>query len=487
VEVLEAAAAASDLIHLTDFGYSGEGRALPLAVVGNVASASAADVMATGKLRVYLQGNIHAGEVCGKEALQILLREVAEGKHNGWFDSVILLVAPIYNADGNERFELTNRPGQNGPVGGMGQRPNAQGLDLNRDHMKAESPEARSLLGLMRDFDPQVAIDLHTTNGTRHGYHLTYSPPLNPNTHPAIDQLLRGEWLPELTSTIRERHGEEFYYYGNLPWRGDTERGWYTFDHRGRFNNNYVGLRNRVAILSEAYAYASFEERVHSSLYFTRAVVDFAAAKADRIAGLVAAADADQVVGNELAVRSTFARSDEPVEILIGEVEVTTHPYTGRRMAKRLDTVTPESMHEFGSFRPVETATVPATYLIPAELDAVIDRLAVHGIVATPLAADERISVERFTITSSTTAEREFQGHRERTLEGAYETVEVTVPAGTLRVDMTQPLARLAFTLLEPRSDDGFANWNLLDGAIESARTYPILRVPAGSPAGINE
>ncbi len=85
------------------------------------------------------------------------------------------MMAPIYNADGNERVNLYNRPRQNGPFGGMGQRANAQGLDLNRDHMKARSAEATSLIGLMNAYDPHVLIDLHTTNGTRHGYHLTYS------------------------------------------------------------------------------------------------------------------------------------------------------------------------------------------------------------------------------------------------------------------------------------------------------------------------
>lgn len=478
VAVLEQAAAASDRIHLTHFGYTNEGRALPLAVVGTVDSASPQAVLASGKLRVYLQGNIHAGEVCGKEALQMLLREIAAGEHDDWFDSVVLLIAPIYNADGNERIALTNRPRQNGPIGGMGQRPNAQGLDLNRDHMKVDSPEARSLIGMMNAYDPHVAVDLHTTNGTRHAYHLTYSPPLNPNTDPTIDELLRGDWLPWLTETVRQRHGEEHYYYGNLPWRGG-DPGWFTFDHRPRFNNNYVGLRNRIAILSEAYAYASFEERVMSTLYFVRTIVDYAADNAERIARITAAADGAPVVGSQLAVRSDFERSAEPVEILLGEVEMVAHPYTGEPIAQRLDVVNPQSMYEYGSFAPTATETVPQAYLVPAELRAVVDRLAVHGIIVAPVEEAATQTVEQFRISGSTQAEREFQGHRERTLEGVWERAEVTVPAGTLRVEMTQPLARLAFTLLEPRSDDGLANWNLLDEALEGTGTYPILRVPA--------
>ena len=108
------------------------------------------------------------------------------GKHDDWLKTMVLLVAPIYNADGNERFSLTSRGRQHGPIGGQGQRPNAQGLDLNRDHMKLDSPEARAFVKLMNDYDPHVSMDLHTTNGTRHAYYLTYSPPLNPATDPTI-------------------------------------------------------------------------------------------------------------------------------------------------------------------------------------------------------------------------------------------------------------------------------------------------------------
>ncbi|MGH7507479.1 MAG: M14 family zinc carboxypeptidase, partial [Longimicrobiales bacterium] len=211
VVFMEAAAAASPIIHLDTMGYTLEGRALPMAVVGAVANASPEAVLASGRTRVYVQGNIHAGEVEGKESLLMLLRDIAEGGHAQWLDSLVLIVVPIYNADGNERILLTNRGRQNGPIGGMGQRPNAQGYDLNRDHMKLESPEARSLALMLQRYDPHVGVDLHTTNGTRHAYHLTYSPPLHPNTDSAIVRLLRDEWLPELTQTIHDEYGWDYY------------------------------------------------------------------------------------------------------------------------------------------------------------------------------------------------------------------------------------------------------------------------------------
>ncbi|HRK74138.1 MAG TPA: M14 family zinc carboxypeptidase, partial [Rhodothermales bacterium] len=173
------------MMHQTTMGYSMEGRALPLLVWGKVKSAAASDVLASRKLRFFVMANIHAGEVEGKEAMLQLLRELATGKYRKWADSLVLLIVPIYNADGNERIRLTNRPLQLGPVGGMGQRPNAQDLDLNRDHMKINAPEARSLVGLLDSYNPHVWMDLHTTDGSVHAYHLTYAPPLNPTVDPA--------------------------------------------------------------------------------------------------------------------------------------------------------------------------------------------------------------------------------------------------------------------------------------------------------------
>ena len=465
VELMEAFDAASDRLHMTTFGYSYEGRPLPMMVVGDVADADPASVRNSGKTRVWVQGNIHAGEVCGKEAMLMMLRDLAAGEHAGWDDSVVLLIAPIYNADGNELVRVDNRGSQNGPFAGMGQRPNAQGYDLNRNHMKLDSPEARSLVQMMNEYDPHVLVDLHTTNGTRHAYHVTYSAPMHPATHRRIDEVLRDDWLLHVTQAIKDKHGWDYYYYGNVGGGGSrggrrggpdattsgggrggqggrrgAERAgiqrtpvWQTFDYRPRFNNNYVGLRNRFAVLSEAYAYATFEARILASLYFVEEIIEYAEANAQLIRDVVAEAEGHSIAGEELAVRAVPKRSEEQVRILMGATERVLNPYSGRYVNQRLD-------------------------------------------VVEPLGEELTLQLERFMITSSTVAPREFQGHTERTVEGAWETTEATLPADTLVVLTDQPLGRLAFVLLEPRSSDGLTNWNFLDQALDGAQMFPIMR-----------
>jgi len=484
IEFLETVVRMDDRMSLTTFGFTNEARAIPLVTVAQgLADRSPAAIRESGKLVLYLQGNIHGGEVEGKEALQILLREIASGQHDSWFNDMILLVAPVYNADGNDAVGLNNRPGQNGPAGGMGQRPNAQGLDLNRDHMKLNSPEARSVARLVGDYAPHVTMDLHTTNGTNHAYFVTYSPPLHPNTDPAIISLLRDRLLPDVTETIRDKHGMNFYYYGyagggGAPGGQANLPRWSTFDSRPRFNNNYLGLRNRIAILSEAFAYASFEDRIAATLYFVQETVDWAEAHAGEIRAAVEIAETRPLVGTQLSVRNRITLTHpEPVDILMGAIE-TRYNAAGRPYNNRLDVLIPTPMWEYGSFESTEDETVPAAYIIPPvqQLQPVLDRLESHGVPMRTLDASRTMVVESFRIDSTSVAAQPFQGVNERTLWGAWVEGEQEIPARTIIISMDGPHARLAFYLLEPRADDGFTDWAILDRWIDGDGAFPILR-----------
>lgn len=478
VDFVRAVADADPRIHVTTFGYTHEGRALPLVVVGAPAATPDA-VRGTRKLRVYLQGNIHGGEVPGKEALLMLLREISEGRHDALLDSLVLLVAPIYNADGNERVALTNRPRQHGPVAGMGTRANALGLDLNRDHMKLDAPEARSLARMLTAYDPHVGVDLHTTNGTIHAYHLTYSPPLHPDTPAPITELLRTRMLPEITGRVREETGWHFYYYGNVfaPRPGE-EPGWATFDARPRFGSNYLGLRNRVGILSEAYAYLTLQERVAATRRFVDEILAWTHDHPGAVREAVEAAAAEVVPGSEIAIRSAIRRSAEPVPILMGAVDTVYNAYSGALMLHRLDVVDTVPMYEWGTFDAAETVVAPDAYYVPSDLAEVIDRLRAHGVQVEAVAGPIAVGGEAFRVEAVDAAAEPFQGRIEKLLHGAWRADTVTLERGAARVPLDQPLGRLAVHLLEPRAEDGFANWGILDPWIVPGEDYPIVRGP---------
>ncbi len=211
---------------------------------------------------------------------------------------------------------------------------------------------------------------------------------------------------------------------------------WQTFDYRPRFNNNYVRLRNRFAVLSEAYAYATFEERILASLYLVEEIIEYAEANAQLIRDVVAEAEGHSIAGEELAVRAVPKRSEEQVRILMGATEPVLNPYSGRYVNQRLDVVEPVMMYEAGTFEASATEIAPAAYFVPSELTDVVIKLALHGVAVEPLGEELTLQLERFMITSSTVAPREFQGHTERTVEGAWawEATEATLPADTLVV-----------------------------------------------------
>jgi hypothetical protein len=230
-----------------------------------------------------------------------------------------------------------------------------------------------------------------------------------------------------------------------------------------------------MAILSEAYAYASFEDRVLATRWFVDAILDFAGEHAAEIRGIVEAADAQSVVGRTLATRAGFQRSDEPVAILMGAVDEERHPFTGEVLLSRRDVRNPTPMYEYGTFTPTESAIAPAGYyVLPSASDA-IKRLQAHGVGLRLLDAPTQATVDRFRIDSTAVAPRPFQGRVERTVWGAWVPVTEMLPAGTAYVPLDQPLGRLAFTLLEPRSDDGLVDWAIVDADIERGEV-PVLR-----------
>ena len=494
-------ATAGGLVHTESFGKTEEGRHLPLIVISDPKVSTPAAAHKLGRPLVLVQANIHAGEVEGKEAILKLARRMVSGDLRAMTRQVVFLIAPDYNADGNEKVSPMNRTAQNGPVNGVGTRENSKGFDLNRDYMKLDTAEARSLVGLINKWDPHVLVDLHTTNGSYHAYHLTYSPILNPNADPRLIEFTKSKMLAPIRQAMSKTHNWRIYDYGNFaPEDGGGRESsridpaspgnvtWRTFDHRPRFGNNYAGLRNRIAILSEAYSYLDFKGRVDVTEDFVEEIYKNVAANAKQIMTLTAQADRALTAPGkarpvELGVDFSMASSTDKVEIMVGDVTKVPNAKSGRDMLAMAQAATPVMMKEYITFAPTRTLEMPKGWIIPKalaespRLAAALDRLRWHGIEFAPTAADAQLAVERFTVAELTRAPRAFQGHQEARLKGTFDRIQLTVEAGSLFIPANQPLARLAFYLLEAESDDGLVTWNVLDEGLEAGQTYPIYRV----------
>jgi hypothetical protein len=573
------------LVRVQSFGKTNEGRELPLVIIADPPLAAPREARASEKPVLFVMANIHAGEVEGKESLQHLARRLTLGDLRPLVDQLVILFAPIYNADGNEKVTPVGRSRQNGPIGPVGQRANAQGFDLNRDYTKLEAPETRALVKLFNEWDPHVTVDLHTTNGSHHAYHLTYSIPLNPSIDPRLARYHREQMMPAIAKAMLDKHRLRTYYYGNFASAdgrgggprasgrggrgrgrgrrgrrgGDGERGeataqsgegaraerpgergdnqavesgaqegergaagerrgevgrrvdseqsargeqagrgagatdgpprlrqWRAFSQLPRVGQNYVGFRNRLTILSEAYSYVDFKGRIDATAAFVEEIMRYAINHADEIRVLTRQADFDLVRGvltdgpPRIGVEYEQRPLPEPVEILVGEVRTVVNPRTERNMTAMIeDAVTPERMQDYGIF--AATRQVPAAHayvFAPEEgLQPIVDKLRAHGIAVEELTQPLKAETSVFRIANANRSARSFEGHNEVSLAGTFETEEIELPAGTIFVRTAQPLGRLAAYLLEPETDDGFVTWNYLDEYVGAGKIYPIRKI----------
>ncbi len=463
------------LLQVATFGKTHEGRDMTLVIAANPPLHTAQEVLASGKLRLLVNANIHAGEVEGKEAVQMLLREIALGQHEELLRYAVLMFVPVYNADGNERFDRANRATQNGPIEGVGTRANAQELDLNRDFLKVEAPETRALLGLMNVYDPHLFMDLHTTNGSYHGYHLTYSPSLSTNVDADINRFARQSFLPSVREKMEHAHGFRTLDYGNFT---DTEpREWVTYDHRPRFGTNYMGLRNRLSVLSEAYSYVDFQTRIAATRAFVLTVLEQAVADRDQIRTLLATADAKTAAGTWQFGHDSLLGESITQDVLVGSVQEVELPddlgvrriadesYESVAMATRLGFVSQQQN------------SPPLGWLLRQPSQEMRDLLDWHGVQSEAWSQQVQGQLEVFEISACHREGVLFQGHFELKLEGQWRSAEKAAPADALWISAHQPLGRVAAQLLDPLSEDSASTWDRLQGweDVQTGKTVPFL------------
>ncbi len=474
-------------------GKTTEGRDIPYVIASRPLVRTPEEARRLRRPIAYIQGNIHAGEVEGKESLQALLRDLVFEQRRNVLDSVVFIAIPIYNADGNEAVgpQERNRPSQNGPrlVGG---RASAQELNLNRDYVKAEAPETRASLAMFREWNPDVFVDLHTTNGSYHGYALTYSPPLTPAA--PLAGYTQHVWLPLLRERMRGHRGFETFDYGNfltderaLAAPTSAAEGWATFDWRPRYSTNYYGMRNGIGILSEAYSHDPFARRVAATGSFVREILSLTAERGAEILRLRATAAA-QGAGQVVPIRSRLTQSPLVTDVIVEDVVSTGDSARteagvprGRRRTGNFSAV---RMPVFDRFDPTLSINVRRGYVIMAGYTAVMELLATHGIAVERISDSRELSLEVFTIDSVIRAPLAFEGHNEECVTGRWSTVTETIPAGAYFIPTAQPLGRLVAYLLEPESDDGLVTWNYFPGLARGVN-FPIARVASGpgSPA----
>jgi hypothetical protein len=455
------------------FGTTPEGRAMHV-LIASASGAFDPDTARRENLPVVLvQGGIHAGEIDGKDAGFLALREVLEGKAaKDALQRQVLLFVPVFNVDGHERFGRWNRPNQRGPEE-MGWRTTAQNYNLNRDYLKADAPEMQAMLGLMRRWDPIATIDLHVTNGAqfRHDVSIQVEP-----LHSG-DVALRGagrEFRDAVIASLAAQGSHPLPFYPSFIEHDNPASGIADGVAPPRFSSGYLPLRNRFGMLVETHSWKDYPTRVRITRNTVIAVLEQVASKGRDWLALAQAAD----------VRSSALAGHEVELDWKADATVRTMDFLGYEYSRLPSDVSGALMTRYDESRPaiwkmpVQDRVVPAKtidapragYLVPAaHATLVAERLDRHGVryrrVDRALPAGD---VEAFRAVTATFDATSTEGHQRLAVTGEWRRERLDLASGALFVPIDQALARIAIALLEPQAPDSLLAWGLFNNHFEA-------------------
>ena len=474
VERLCAAFAARwpDRVRCLEFGRTPEGRPMLALAASDDGVLDAAAARERRRPVVLFQGGIHAGEIDGKDAGFIALRELLEGRaHRGALSRVTVLFIPVLNVDGHERFGAWNRPNQRGPRE-TGWRTTAQNLNLNRDYAKADAPEMRALLALLDDWDPILYADLHVTDGAELREDLSVE--VEPGSGWDLELGRTGHALRDAVIDRLRRAGfHALPFYPSFVDYDDPASGFAAGVPPPRFSTGYWATRNRFGALVETHSWQPYPRRVAATRETILAMVELAARDGQQwLAAARAADERSRALGGTpvaLGYRSTAATRT---------VEIRGYEYTREPSAvsgqtwTRYDTSRPATWRLPFRYEvePALSVTAPRQgYFVPAaHAGWMSQRLAAHGIQFERLAADRPgATVQVFRAGQATPDAATFEGRTRLTLTGAWRDEPRDLGAGALFVPIAQPKARLVMSLLEPQAPDSYVSWGFFSSAFE--------------------
>ena len=478
-------AAAPRRVKIESFGKTGEGRDLVIAIVSRDGNFDPAALHQAGRPILLLQNAIHAGEMDGKDACLALLRDMVITKSKAsLLERAVVLIMPIYNADGHERVSPYNRINQNGPEE-MGWRTNAVNLNLNRDYMKADAVETRAFLRLWNRWLPDYFVDNHVTDGADFQYDITYGIDTGPDVPAAIAKWQHDAVIPYLEKSVNAT-GHVIGPYISLVDDADPTKGVSINQDNPRFSTGYALLQNRPAMLVEMHMLKDYKTRVTGNYEIMRALLEVINRDATQLVESNRAADAATVAGG----KARDSQAKFPLRLRPSKETVPFH-FRGLKFQRVPSDISGKAWIQYGkepmdidvpvpARLEVTTSVIPpAAYLVPAHWADLIDRLTAHGLQLRRTTRAWSAEVETYQCEPLIWRQRPFEGrHPQASIAdgGAQEDAvphcrivkeQLSFPAGAALVPLDQRAAKVAIHLLEPEAPDSFMAWGFFDTIFE--------------------
>jgi hypothetical protein len=463
VEYLKKLCAESAWMELQTFGSTAQGRLLYIVIATKEKTFNASTVRAGNKPTLLAQAGIHSGEIEGKDAGLMLLRDIAFGGKDALLNHANLLFIPILNADGHERSSEWNRPHQRGPVH-MGWRTTAQNLNLNRDYVKADSPEMRSLVTLINTWQPHLYLDIHTTDGIDYQYDITYtyhgargSEAWSPRGGAWLDQIFH----PAVTNALHSQGHLPINLYIQTRDSPDLTKGLSTGHSMPRFSTGYGDIRRLPTVLVETHSLKPYRRRVLGTYVLLEAALKSVGREGKALRAAIAQDQRSRAP--ELVLGWTDSEQKHEIDFLGIESETYTSAASGGREVRW--TGRPKVFPKLPVYvdKPSLRIKRPAAYWVPVSKPEVIDRLKLHGIQFETFTTGRTVSLEMYRLVDPQPQPGEgthpFEGRHTLRTRVRAEAHKEHFPAGSVRVPTDQPLGDLAMAMLEPECLDSLFAW----------------------------
>ena len=465
------AAAYPDAVRCTTFGTTPEGRPMKALVISTSGALTPAQAQQRGLPVVLIQGGIHAGEIDGKDAGFLALREILEGKAaKGALDKLVWVFVPVFNVDGHERFGAWNRPNQRGPVE-MGWRTTAQNYNLNRDYVKADTPEMQAMLALVNEWDPLLAVDLHVTNGAKFEHDVSIQvEPVN-----AGDGQLRKvgtQWRDAVIGDLGRQGALPLPFYPSFVIQDDPSSGFEDGVAPPRFSSGYFWLRNRLGMLVETHSWKEYPIRVRITRNTVVSVLEQLAAHGSDWLRMAQQADANASQLPAQAVPLAYAASKQSRPIDFRGYEYTrTHSEISGALMTRYDETKPQVWRiplRDDLLPSVSVQPPSAGYVVPAAHAAWVGtKLKQHGIAFTVTGPHAKAAIETFRADTTKAGIQSFEGRQTMSVTGSWKPETRDIAAGSLFVPIAQDKSRLVLSMLEPLAPDSLLAWGEFNNAFE--------------------
>ncbi len=464
-------AAASPFIRYTTFGISPQGRDLPLLIVDKNGRFTSSDVRKTDNVVFMIQAGIHSGEIDGKDAGFMLLRDIISNKDFfKLIDHVTILFIPIFNVDGHERFSAYNRANQNGPEE-MGWRVNAQNYNLNRDYLKADTPEMQAWLKLYNEWLPEFFADCHVTDGADYHYTITYKIDRHGLLDPELIEWIQNNYLPSLKKSMADDNFPlmEFVWFKESH---KVESGMKTWAAPPRFSDGYTAIQNRPGMLIETHMFKDYKSRVAATYAMLKYTMEILNQEYQKLRSKIAAVDKmttrPQFRVKPLTLTYKLADRAEYIDFLGYEYNIIKSDLTGGDWF-RYHTNRPKTFRIpfFNTMEPVIKVQLPDAYIIPVEWTEVINRIKLHGIKYLTLKDEKEILVSAYKFSTIKWRAEPYEGHQ--TVEFELTPIEITRTffPGSIVIDMNQRAAKVIANILEPQAPDSYTYWGFFNTIFE--------------------